>query len=92
MVMKSIKKNFQNFHFSDHFLTVCANAQFNAKNFCFKIFCLQKKSIIANLKGIDMCVKKLVFSSKIEIGGVAVLPQGGVTPKTDVVPTYQAQR
>ena len=75
------QKKFQNFHFSDHFLTVCANAQFNAKNFCCKIFCLQKISIGANLKGIDMCVKKLVFSSKIEIGGVAVLPPGGRDPQ-----------
>ena len=81
MAIQNIKKIFQNFHFSDHFLTVCANAQFNAKNFCCKIFCLQKKSIGANLKGIDMCVKKLVFSSKIENGGVAVLPPGGRDPQ-----------
>ena len=81
MAIQNIKKNFQNFHFSDHFLTVCTNAQFNAKNFCCKIFCLQKNSIGANLKGIDMCVKKLVLSSKIENGGVAVLPPGGRDPQ-----------
>ena len=71
----------KNFCFSDHFLTVCANAQFNAKHFCCKIFCLRKKSICANLKGIDMCVEKLVFSSKIENEGVAVLPLGGRDPQ-----------
>ena len=81
MAILNIKEFFQNFHFSDHFLTVCANAQFNAKNFCCKIFCLQKKLIGVNLKGIDMCVKKLVFSSKIENGGVAVLPPGGRDPQ-----------
>ena len=81
MAIQNIKKNFQNFHFSDHFLTVCTNAQFNAKNFCCKIFCLQKKLIGVNLKGIDMCVKKLVFSSKIENEGVAVLPPGGHDPQ-----------
>ena len=81
MAIQNIKEFFQNFHFSDHFLTVCANAQFNAKNFCCKIFCLQKKSIGANLKGNDMCVKKLVFSSKIENGGVAVLAPGGRDPQ-----------
>ena len=40
-----------------------------------------KQSIGANSKGIDMCVKKLVFSSKIENGGVAVLPPGGRDPQ-----------
>ena len=44
------------------------------------IFCLQKKSTGADLKGIDMCVKKLVFSSKIENGGVAVPAPGGRDP------------
>ena len=81
MAILNIKEFFQNFHFSDHFLTVCANAQFNAKNFCCKIICLQTKLIGVNLKGIDMCVKKLVFSSKIENGGVAVLPTGGRDPQ-----------
>ena len=57
-----------------------------------KFFCVQKKSIGANLIGIDMCVKKLVFSSKIEMGVWQFCVQGGVTPKTDVTPTYQAQR
>ena len=81
MVIQNIKKIFENFHFSDHFLTVCANAQFNAKNFFCKIFCLQKKLIGANLKGIDMCVRKLVFSCKTENEGVAVLPPGGRDPQ-----------
>ena len=81
MVIKNIKKNFQNFCFSDHFLTVCANAQLHGKKFYCKIFCLQKKSTGANLKHIHMCVQKLVFSSKIENGGVAVLPPGGRDPQ-----------
>ena len=41
MVIKNIKKNFQNFYFLDHFLTVCANAHCDGKNFCCKIFHLQ---------------------------------------------------
>ena len=39
-----------------------------------------------------MSVQKLVFSSKIENGDVAVLVQDGRDPKTDVAPTYRAQR
>ena len=75
------QKNFLNFCFSDHFLTVWANAQLADRNFCCKIFCLQKKSTGANLKHIHMCVQKVVFSSKHENGGVAVLPPGGRDPQ-----------
>ena len=81
MVIQNIKKKFQNFCFSDHFLTVCANAQLADQNFCFKIFCLQKKSTGANLKHIHMCVQKVVFGSKHENGGVAVLRPGGRDPQ-----------
>ena len=50
MVIKNIKKFFQNFHISDHFLTVCANAHCDGKNFCCKIFHLPKKMIWCELQ------------------------------------------
>ena len=81
MVIQNIKKKFQNFSFSDNIFTVRPNAQLPEKKICCKIFCLQKKSTGANLKHRLMCVQKLVFSSKLENGGVAVLPPGGRDPQ-----------
>ena len=75
------QKKISKFSFSDIFLTVCPNAQLPEKKICCKIFCLQKKSTGANLKHRLMCVQKLVFSSKLENGGVAVLPPGGRDPQ-----------
>ena len=66
MVIKNIKKKFQNFCFLDHFSTVCANAHCDGKNFCCKIFHLQKKWHGANYSSVAVGVKKLVSSSKIE--------------------------
>ena len=46
MVIQNIKKKFKIFHFSDHFLTVCANAHCDEQNFLGKFLIFNKNDLV----------------------------------------------
>ena len=46
MVIQNIKKKFKIFHFSDHFLTVCANAHCDEQNFLGKFFIFNENDLV----------------------------------------------
>ena len=81
MVIQNIKKKFSKFSFFGQFFNSVPERTAARKKNLLQKFLFTKKSTGANLKHILMCVQKLVFSSKIENGGVAVLPPGGRDPQ-----------
>ena len=65
MIVNDIKKNLDFFYFLAKFFSWSANAHYDKKYFCCKIFCLQKRSDVADLRYVDVGIKKLFFSSTI---------------------------
>ena len=92
MVIQNIKKKFKIFHFSDHFLTVCANAHCDEQNFLGKFFIFNKNDLVRIWDSSECAFKSWFLVVKLKMGVWQFWPQGGVTPKTDMPPTYQAQR
>ena len=66
-MVNNVKKYFKIFQFLAKFLSRNANAHTDEKNFCCKIFCLLKKLDGANMTYDNVCVQKLIFSSKLKI-------------------------
>ena len=87
-----VKKKFKIFHFSDHFLTVCANAHCDEQNFLGKFFIFNKNDLVRIWDSSECAFKSWFLVVKLKMGVWQFWPQGGVTPKPDMPPTYQAQR
>ena len=86
------QKKFKIFHFSDHFLTVCANAHCDEQNFLGKFFIFNKNDLVRIWDSSECAFKSWFLVVKLKMGVWQFWPQGGVTPKTDMPPTYQAQK
>ena len=63
VIVNDIKKNLKCLYFLAKFFSWSANAHYHEKNFWCKIFCLQNKSDITDLRYVSVVIKKLVFSS-----------------------------
>ena len=92
MVIQNIKKKFKIFHFSDHFLTVCANAHCDEQNFLGKFFIFNKNDLVRIWDSSECAFKSWFLVVKLKMGVWQFWPQGGVTHKTDMPTTYHAQR
>ena len=92
MVIQNIKKKFKIFHFSDHFLTVCANAHCDKQNFLGNFFIFNKNYLVQIWGSSECEFKSWFLVAKLKMGVWQFWPQGGVTHKTDMPTTYHAQR
>ena len=76
MVIKIIKKFFQNFHFSDHFLTVCANAHCDGKNFVAKFITYKNNDMVRITVPSPWALKSWFLVVKLKMGCGSSGPRG----------------